>query len=232
MTLFALSIDSLERLCGGLLPKPSHTEPKRQDVAARLRRLVVTAPTSVGAPAPEKALTELLRGRGAQRVWISRHTVQPWCLLPLEVPIFLDGEHELMRRTREETRALVEDGGAVKPYIDSTLRHNKKRNQTCRRQLWCRSMLNFVDLAKARAGVFFCRDVIHDKVTIHRQRSTGKLCSSKSLLGPDCVLLRHVPKSKLNGTISRLLTKKRFLLAFQGSVWRWVRQRCRFASTA
>ena len=156
---------------------PSHPTPSRRgqgrgSLIASV--LVVTAPTSVGAPAPEKALKELLRGRGAQRVWISRHTVQPWCLLPLEVPIFLDGEHELMRRTREETRALVEDGGAVKPYMDSTLRHNRKRYQTCRRQLRCRGMLNFVELAKARAGVFFCLDVIHDKVTIHRQRSTGK----------------------------------------------------------
>ena len=34
-------------------------------------------------------------------------------LLPPEVRIFLDGGHELMRKTRgEETRALVEDGGA------------------------------------------------------------------------------------------------------------------------
>ena len=47
-------------------------------------------------------------------------------LLPPEVRFFLDGEHELPRRTREETNALVEDG-VVKPYMDSTLGHNKKR---------------------------------------------------------------------------------------------------------
>ena len=50
----------------GLLPSRS-AEPKGLDVAARLRRLVVTAPTSVEAPAPEVALKELLRGRGRLR---------------------------------------------------------------------------------------------------------------------------------------------------------------------
>ena len=37
-------------------------------------------------------------------------------LLPPEVGVFLCGGHELVSRTREETNALVEDGGVVKPY--------------------------------------------------------------------------------------------------------------------
>ena len=34
-------------------------------------------------------------------------------LLPPEIRVFLGGEHEPMRRTREETDALIEDGGVV-----------------------------------------------------------------------------------------------------------------------
>ena len=60
-------------------------------------------------------------------------------LLPPEVRDFLDGEHELVQRTREETNTLVEDGGVVKPYMDSVLRHNKKRYLTFLRQLLSRA---------------------------------------------------------------------------------------------
>ena len=52
MTLCGLSIGSRE-----LLRRPA--DQFGQDVA-RLRRLVVTAPTSVGAPSPEAPLNELL----------------------------------------------------------------------------------------------------------------------------------------------------------------------------
>ena len=53
-----------------------------------------------------------------------------------------------------EANALVEDGGVVRPYVDSALRHNKKRYPTFLRQLRSRGMLKFVERAKARAGVF------------------------------------------------------------------------------
>ena len=41
---------------------------KGNEVAARLRRLVFTVPTSAEAPVPEAALWELLRGRGVYEV--------------------------------------------------------------------------------------------------------------------------------------------------------------------
>ena len=76
-------------------------------------------------------------------------------LLPPEVCVLLGGEQELVRRTKEETNALVDDGGVVKPHMDSALRHNKKRYLTFPRQLLSRGMLNFVERAKSCAGVFF-----------------------------------------------------------------------------
>ena len=55
----------------------------------------------------------------------------------------------------EVTKALVGDGGVVRSYMDSALKYNKKRYLTFLRQLLSRGMLNFVERAKARAGVFF-----------------------------------------------------------------------------
>ena len=101
-------------------------------------------------------------------MWISRHTVRTWCRCPrvsrgLRISLtcfhqrfaYFDGEHELMRRTREETRALVEDGGVVRPYMDSALRHNRKRYLTFLRQLRSRDVLKFVEQAR----VFICLEV-------------------------------------------------------------------------
>ena len=215
------------------LPPSRHAERKGQAVAARFR-LVVTAPTSVGAPALEVALKELLRGRGVYEVGPAGVDLAPYRsnlvslppnlegspnlagLLPPEVPIFLEGEHELMRRTREETRALVEDGGTIKPYMDSALRHNKKRYLTFLRHLRSRGMLKFVERAKARAGFFLSgslpRPSYNSSSTLDPER-----CSSKFLLRSSCVLLRLFQESRLNGTTSGLLMKNRFLLAFQGS---------------
>ena len=67
---------------------------------------------------------------------------------------FLGGENELLRKTMKGS-ALVEDGGVVRPNMDSALRHNKKWCLTLLRQLLSRGMLNIVERTKARAGVFF-----------------------------------------------------------------------------
>ena len=129
-------------------------EQNEQDVAARLRRLVVTAPTSVGASAPGVDLAPY-----SSNLVSLPANLKGFCnladLLPLDVRIFLNGEHKLMRRRKEETRSLVEDGGVARPCMDSALRHNKKRYLTFLRQLRSRSMLDFVERAKAWAGVFF-----------------------------------------------------------------------------
>ena len=155
-------------------PSSRPADQNGQGVAARLRRVVMTTQTSVGAPSPEVALKELLRGQGVYEVGAAGVDLAPHRsnlvslaaslegspnladLLPPEVRFFLGvGEQELMRRTREETRAHVEDGGVVSPYMDSALRHNRKRYLTFLRQLRSRGILNFVEQAKAHAGVFF-----------------------------------------------------------------------------
>ena len=221
-----------------------------EEVAARLRRLVVTAPTSVGAPAPETALKELLRGRGVCEVAPSGVDLAPYRsnlvslpadlegspnladLLPPDARVFLDGEHELMRRTREETRALVEDGGVVRPSMDSALRHNKKRYLTLLRQLRSRGMLNFVEQAKARAGEFFCLEVLQKTSCDSLSMVDREICSSRFLLQWACVLLRLFPESRLSVMIIGLLMENRFLLLFQGSAWHWDWQMSPIASTA
>ena len=68
----------------------------------------------------------------------------------------------------------LKTGGVVKPYMDSVLRHNKKRYLTFLRQLLSGGMLNFVEWAKTLAGVFFCVEVVEDKATVYYRRETRK----------------------------------------------------------
>ena len=63
---------------------------KGHEVAARLRRLVFSEPTSAEAPVPEADLMAEESTRWAPRVWISRHTVQL-----VSLPANLDGSPEL-----------------------------------------------------------------------------------------------------------------------------------------
>ena len=143
-------------------------------------------------------------------------------LLPPEVRIFFDGEHELMRRTREETRALFEDGGVVKPYTDSALRHHKKRYLTFLRQLRSKGMLKFVEAGKGPGWRVFVskspktksRFIIDSRLGngFFKVPSAVKLCSSETF-------------SRIEvETTCGLMRKNLFLLAFQGSAWRWVWQ--------
>ena len=123
-------------------------------------------------------------------------------LLPPEVRDFLDGEHELTRRTREETNALVEDGGVLKLYMDSVLRHNKKRYLTFLRQLLSRGMLNFVERTEGLRWSLFCVEVVEDKATVYHGRETGKHVFHRCFRRWSCALQRLFPGSRLNVTIS------------------------------
>ena len=64
-------------------------------MAAGLRRLVATAPTSVGAPVPEVALKELLRGRGVYEVGPSGVDLAPCSSNLVSLPASLDGSPKL-----------------------------------------------------------------------------------------------------------------------------------------
>ena len=128
-------------------------------------------------------------------------------LLPPEVRVFLDGEHELMRRMREETRALVEEDGVVRPYMDSALRHNRKRYLTFLRQLRSRGVLKFVEQAKAHAGVCFLSGSLLKTSSDSSLTLDREICSSRLSLPWVCVRLRHFLELRSNGTICGLMMK-------------------------
>ena len=212
------------------------------EVAARLRRSVVTAPASVGAPAPEVALKEFRRGRGVYEVvdlapyrsnlvsLAANLDGSPKLahLLPPKFAFFLDGENELMRRTREETNAVVVDSGCVKPYAHAQQETLLDFSATAAFQ----GMLNFVERAKARAGVFFCVEVVEDKTPLYFRRETRKHLLQNSFI---CWLVLFgdlFPGSRLNGTISSPLMLNRFTVALPSFVWLWIWQTCLIVSTA
>ena len=229
---------SLNWLSGTAPLGPPPGNPANQnghEVAARSRRFFVTAPTSVGAPVPEVALKELLRGRGvyevAPRVWISRHTVRTWChyqrvwmdlrnsltCCRQRFPFFWTAKMSLCEGRGKRRTLSLKTGGVVKPYMDSVLRHNKKRYLTFLRQLLSRGMLNFVEWAKTLAGVFFlCGSRRRQSYGVLQTRDQ-ETCSSRFLLRWACALRKLFPGSRLNETISGFLMSNRFLLVSPAS---------------
>ena len=140
-------------------------------------------------------------------------------LLPPEVRVFLDGEHELMRRTREEIRALVEDGGVVRPDMDSALSHNRKRYLTFLRQLRSRGVLKFVEQAKAHAGMFFFWKSSKNKLRFIIAARPGnmffKALPAVGLCSPETFSGIVVERDDFWPC-----DEKRFLPVFRGSAWR------------
>ena len=211
MTLCGLSSGSLELLRGAFHPnRPA--KPKGQEVAAHLRRLVVTAPTPAPGSSEDEGST-----RWAPRVWISRHIVRTWWKV-LVISLVCCRR----RFAFSGMGALFEDGGVVKPYMDSALRHHKERYLSFLRQLRSKGMLKFVERAKAQAGVFLSIKLPRPCCGLSSMLD-WEICFSKFLLRSNCVPLRLSHESRLNLLLA-FLRKNLFLPAFQGSAWRWVRQ--------
>ena len=123
------SLNWLSRTGAWGLPPGNPADQSGHQVAARLRRLVVTTPTSVGALVPDVALTELLRGRGVYEVGPSGVDLAPYLSNLVSLPASLVNLHNSLtccrqrfaffwmanvsfcEGLREVTNALVEDGG-------------------------------------------------------------------------------------------------------------------------
>ena len=127
-------------------------------------------------------------------------------LLPPDVRFFLDGEHKLMRRTKEETRALDEC--------------SETQQETVPDFLATTPIQGYVEFLWAGKGpcweVFFVWQSPKTKLRFIIDARSGNRFF-KVPPGVGCVLRRLFPESRSSGTISGLLMKSRFLLVFQGS---------------
>ena len=83
----------------------------------------------------------------------------------------------------EETDALVEDGGAVRPYMDSALRHNKKRYLTFFETAAFAGHVESRRAGKSPRWSLLCVEIFEDEVTKDYRREARKHVLQDSSVG-------------------------------------------------
>ena len=128
------------------------------------------------------------------------------------------------RTFRWRTGAFAKNGGrgecktvgVSQPFMDSAFMHNKKRYLIFLQQLRSRGILNFVERANSRAGVFFVWKSSKTELRWIIDARPGNMFF-KAPLRWLCVLQRLFQGSRLNDTISVRSTNSGSLLSLPAS---------------